>query len=82
MEDTSKRALTTAEGKRLYIEAENMGLDIKESRHTMSMEDETGITLASGKAMKIFAIEGIGINAKVVTIETIGALNLLRDPER
>ena len=82
MEDTSKHALTTAEGKRLYLESENMGLDIKESRHKMSMEDETGITLASGKAMNIFAIEGIGINAKVVTIETIGALNLLRDPER
>lgn len=82
MEDTSKRALTTEEGKRLYLESENMGLDIKASGHKVSMEDESGIILKSGKAMNISAVKGIGINAKAVTIETIGTLNLLRDPER
>lgn len=82
MEDTSKRALTTTGGKRFYLETEDMGLDIKESGHKISIGDEDGITMESGMAMDISAAQGIGINAKTITMETIGSLNLLRNPER
>lgn len=81
MEDTSKRALTTTEWKRLYLEPEKIGLDIKEPEHKVSMEDGTGITLKSKTAMNIAAVKGVKLNAKTMTIETAGPLNLLRDPE-
>ena len=82
MTDTSKRALTTTEGKRLYLESEDIGFDIKKSSHKMSLQDEIGIKVESGTAMNISAVMGIGIDAKSVTIETTGPLNLLRNPER
>ncbi len=82
MTDTSKRALTTTEGKRLYLESEDIGFDIKKSSHKMSLQDEVGIKLESGTTMNISAVMGIEIDAKSVTIETTGPLNLLRNPER
>lgn len=82
MTDTSKRALTTTEGKRLYLESEDIGFDIKKSSHKMSLQDEVGIKLESGTIMNISAVMGIEIDAKSVTIETTGPLNLLRNPER
>ncbi|MDE6053622.1 MAG: phage late control D family protein [Lachnospiraceae bacterium] len=82
MEDTSKRALTTTEGKRLYLEPGKIGLDIKEPEHKVSMEDETGIRLESKTTMNIAAVKGVKLSAKTMTIETTGPLNLLRDPER
>ncbi len=48
----------------------------------MSLQDEIGIKVESGTAMNISAVMGIGIDAKSVTIETTGPLNLLRNPER
>ncbi len=81
MEDTSKRALTTVKGKRLYLEPGNMGLDIKAPGHKVSLEDETGITLKSRTAMNISAVKGVKLTAKIMTIDSTGPLNLLRDPE-
>lgn len=82
MEDTSKRALTTVKGKRLYLEPGNMGLDIQDPEHKVSLEDGTGITLKSKTAINISAVKGVKLTAKTMTIDTTGPLNLLRDPER
>lgn len=81
MEDTSKRALTTIKGKRLYLEPGIMGLDIKDSEHKVSLEDGTGVTLKSKTVMNISAVKGVKLTAKTMTIEAAGPLNLLRDPE-
>ena len=55
MEDTSKRALTTVKGKRLYLEPGNMGLDIKDPANKLSLKDGSGITLKSTTTKKISA---------------------------
>ncbi len=81
MEDTSKRALTTVKGKRLYLEPGNMGLDIKDPEHKVSLKDGSGITLKSRTTMNISAAKGVKLTAKTMTIKTTGPLNLLRDPE-
>lgn len=66
----------------MYLESEDIGFDIKKSSHKMSLQDEVGIKLESGTIMNISAVMGIEIDAKSVTIETTGPLNLLRNPER
>lgn len=81
MSDTSKRALNTAEGKRMYLEPGIMGLDIKSSGHAMSLEDAKSISLKSGTSVRILAVEGIGMEAKTVKIKTPDALNIVRDPD-
>lgn len=80
MKDTSKRALMTTKGKRLYLESKNMGLDIKNLGHKVSLEDGMGIVLKSITAMNISAEKDVKLTAKTVSIETVGSLNLLRDP--
>ena len=81
MSDTSKRALATTEGKRMYLEPGVMGLDIKDSGHAMSLEDAKNIALKSGTSLSIWAVEGIGLSAQKITIKTPGTLNMSRNPE-
>jgi len=81
MSDPSKRALTTAEGKRLYLEPGMMGFDVKSAGHAMSLEDGKSISFRSGTTVNICAVENIGFFAKKITVNSPKALNILRDPE-
>ena len=81
MSDPSKRALTTAEGKRLYLEPGMMGFDVKSAGHAMSLEDGKSISFRSGTTVNICAVENIGFFAKKITVNSPQALNILRDPE-
>ncbi|MDE6904753.1 MAG: hypothetical protein K2P76_07440 [Lachnospiraceae bacterium] len=81
MSDPSKRALTTAEGKRIYLEPGMMGFDVKSAGHNMSLEDGKRISFRSGSTVNICAVKDIRLSAKKVTIYSPEAVNILRDPE-
>ncbi len=81
MSDTSKRALTTTEGKRMYLEPGVIGLDIKDSGHILSLEDTKNIAFKSGTSLSVWALKGIGLSAQKITIKTPSALNMSRNPE-
>ena len=76
--ETEKRVLTTAEGKRMYINPDEVGFDISKQEHCMKLVDESGISLGSGKKVSITAIQGVEVKAKVVVLETPQEINLMR----
>ncbi|MDE6904959.1 MAG: hypothetical protein K2P76_08530 [Lachnospiraceae bacterium] len=78
MSDPSKRALTTAEGKRLYLEPGMMGGDVKSAGHAMSLEDGKSIFFRSGTTVNICAVENVGLFAKKIIVNSPQALNILR----
>lgn len=81
MSDPSKRALTTAEGKRMFLEPQKIGFDIESAGHDMSLEDGKSISFRSGNMVNISVVKGIGFSAKKVIIRSPEAINILRDPE-
>ena len=81
MSDPSKRALNTAEGKKLFLEPKKIGFDIESAGNEITLDDEKSVSLKSGSSLNISAVEGIGLYAKKVIIRAPGALNILRDPE-
>lgn len=78
MEDMQKRTLTTAVGKRMYMNPDEAGFDIRESGHQMMLKDDTGICLESSKMLQIAAAQGIQLKADTVIMETPGEINLMR----
>ena len=76
--ETEKRVLTTAEGKRMYINPDEVGFDISKQEHCMKLVDENGIILGSGKKVSITAIQGVEIKGKMVILETPQEINLMR----
>ena len=78
MEDTQKRSLVTAEGKRMYMNPDETGFDIRASKHQIMLKDDTGICFGSGTKISIKAAQGISMKADTVIMETPGELSLMR----
>ena len=81
MSDPSKRALTTAEGKRMFLEPKKIGFDIESAGHSMTLEDSKSLSLKSGTTVDICAVKRIHFYAKKILIRSRGALTLLRDSD-
>ena len=78
MEDTQKRSLVTADGKRMYMNPDETGFDIRASKHQIMLKDDTGICFGSGTKISIKAAQGISMKADTVIMETPGELSLMR----
>ena len=81
MSDPSKRALTTAEGKRMFLEPKKIGFDIESAGHSMTLEDSKSLSLKSETTVDICAVKRIHFYARKILIRSRGALTLLRDPD-
>ena len=55
MSDPSKRALTTAEGKKLFLESKKIGFDIESAGNEITLDDEKSVSLKSGSSLNISA---------------------------
>ena len=55
MSDPSKRALTTAEGKKLFLEPKKIGFDIESVGNEITLDDEKSVSLKSGSSLNISA---------------------------
>lgn len=78
MEDMQKRTLATSVGKRMYMNPDEAGFDIRESGHQMMLKDDIGICLESSQKLQIAAAQGIKMKADTVIMETPGEINLMR----
>ena len=55
MSDPSKRTLTTAEGKKLFLEPKKIGFDIESAGNEITLDDEKSVSLKSGSSLNISA---------------------------